>query len=257
MTFSEQIVYAMFKPSKYKEMLELKKRRFVLFTFVMMIVLGIVTFVVPTGAYIAGFGGFTKLFSEKMAPLKYQNETLTIEKPFELALNGTHILIDTEADTVDDSKLNKNGVYISLGSKKVKLSIVLDKEATTYQTMELDYLLPDGLDNDMLVSFIPGIYAYFVLTFIMTGVGFFLKYALFAVILAMLVSSFAKRLELALTFGELFMICFYGQTFGMILVNFNAAIGLLPEILVSLVAVFVSVRMITGAIASMYTGNKF
>ena len=60
MTFSEQIVYGWFKPSKYKDMIELPRRRFVAYVIVMMLVLSIVSYVVPTASIIFGFGGFEK-----------------------------------------------------------------------------------------------------------------------------------------------------------------------------------------------------
>lgn len=52
MTFSEQIVYGWFKPSKYKDMIELPRRRFVVYVIVMMLVLSIVSYVVPTASII-------------------------------------------------------------------------------------------------------------------------------------------------------------------------------------------------------------
>ena len=44
MTFSEQIVYGWFKPSKYKDMIELPRRRFVAYVIAMMLVLAIVSY---------------------------------------------------------------------------------------------------------------------------------------------------------------------------------------------------------------------
>lgn len=54
MTFSEQIVYGWFKPSKYKDMIELPRRRFVAYVIAMMLVLAIVSYVVPTASIISG-----------------------------------------------------------------------------------------------------------------------------------------------------------------------------------------------------------
>ena len=42
----------------------------------------------------------------------------------------------------------------------------------------------------------------------------------------------------------------------MILVNFNAAIGFLPAILVSLAGVFISVNMITLSVALIHQGKQ-
>ena len=44
MTFSEQIVYGWFRPARYKDMIELPRRRFVAYVIVMMLVLSIVDF---------------------------------------------------------------------------------------------------------------------------------------------------------------------------------------------------------------------
>ncbi|MDE6025230.1 MAG: DUF1189 domain-containing protein [Lachnospiraceae bacterium] len=256
MTLSEQIVYAMFKPSRYKEMIKLKRKKSVLFIVVLMFVLGIVTFAVPTGAYITGFGGFEKLFTQNMGNIKYQDGALSIDKPFEMIVGGAHILIDTETETVTDEKMNKSGAYFAIGSKNMRLAIVSDRKVSDYKTISLTGLLPDGLDNNMLVSYIPGIYMYLVIIFISTCIGFFIKYGFFALVFSICINSMNKRMELGLTYGQVFMLCFYGQTLGMILVNFNAAIGLMPAIIVSLVGFFISINMITMSVAIIHQGKQ-
>lgn len=256
MTLSEQIVYAMFKPSRYKDMIKLKTKRAVLFIVVMMFVLGIVTFAVPTGAYITGFGGFEKLFSQKMGTISYKDGTLAIDRPFEMVISNAHILIDTETETVTDDKMNKDGAYFAIGSKSVRLSIVSDRRVSDYKTIPLNGLLPDGLDNNMLVSYIPGIYVYLVIIFIATCAGFFIKYGFLALVFSICINSMNKRMELGLTYGQVFMLCFYGQTLGMILVNFNAAIGLLPAIIVSMIGIFISIHMITLSVALIHQGKQ-
>ena len=95
MSFSEQIVYAMFKPSKYKEMLELKKSRFVVFVIVLMLALGIVRVAVPTAAVITGFGGFENLFINKISPMEYKDDKLSIEEKFEMSVGTYKVIIDT------------------------------------------------------------------------------------------------------------------------------------------------------------------
>ena len=256
MNFSEQIVYAMFKPSKYKEMIKLKTSRFVGFTIVLMLVLGIVTFVVPAGAYITGFGGFEKLFANKMSRIEFKNGTLSIENPFNISIEGMNIIIDTETETVPDEKMTKNGAYIALGSKNMRMAIVTGKDILNYQVVSLNKFLPEGLNNEMLTSFIPWIYVYLVLAFLVTCIGFFLKYGLMALLFSIVINSMNKRMELGLSYGQVFAICFYGQTLAMILVNFNSAIGFLPAILVSLAGIFISANMITLSIALIHQGKQ-
>ncbi|MCM1287176.1 MAG: DUF1189 domain-containing protein [Clostridium sp.] len=256
MNFSEQIIYAMFKPSKYKEMIKLKTSRFVGFTIVLMLVLGIVTFAVPAGAYIAGFGGFEKLFVNKMSNIEFQDGTLSIENPFNISIEGMNIMIDTETETVPDEKMTKNGAYIAIGSKNLRMAVAMDNDILDYQVVSLDKFLPEGLNNEMLKSFIPGIYVYLVVAFLVTCIGFFVKYGLMALLFSIVINSMNKRMELGLSYGQVFAICFYGQTLGMILVNFNSAIGFLPAILMSLAGVFISVNMITLSVAIIHQGKQ-
>ena len=84
MTFSEQIVYGWFKPSKYKDMIELPRRRFVVYVIVMMLVLAIVSYVVPTASIIFGFGGFEKLFTQSLGEVNYTDDTLSVSNNFDM-----------------------------------------------------------------------------------------------------------------------------------------------------------------------------
>ena len=256
MTFSEQIVYGMFKPSKYKEILELKKGRTVLYVIVLMLVLGIVAFLIPTAALITGFGGFEKLFTQKVAPFSFSDGELTIERPFEMTFDYNNILIDSSVETITDNMLEKDGIYYAAGSKTIRLSYVLGRNIYDYQAVELKYLLPEGLDNQMMCEFIPGIYLFLVLMFLGTCLGFFIKYAIYALILSICIQSVNKRMELGLSYGQVFMLCFYGQSFAMVLTNFNMALGLLPTTLVSIVGIFVSIHIITTATLGMSKTNQ-
>lgn len=251
MTFSEQIVYAMFKPSKYKEMIKLKTGRSVLFIFVMMLVLGIVSFLIPVGAYITGFGGFERLFMERMGELEYKNGELSIDAPFEMRFGSDNILIDTSVEKITDEMLDRDGIYFAVGSKVIRMTFVLDGETLDYTSVSLDSLLHEGFNNESLCQKIPAIYGYLVLAFVFTCLGFFIKYAFIALVFSIVINSMNKQFEFGLSYGQVFMICFYGQTLGYILSNFNAALGLLPQMLVSTIGVFITIHMITYSAAVM------
>lgn len=90
MTFSEQIVYGWFKPSKYKDMIELPRRRFVVYVIVMMLVLAIVSYVVPTASIISGFGGFEKLFTQSLGEVNYTDDTLSVSNNFDMHINAAN-----------------------------------------------------------------------------------------------------------------------------------------------------------------------
>lgn len=255
MTFSEQLWYGLFKPSKYKEILELRARRSVLYVVVIVLALGLVTYVVPTAAIIAGFGGMNKLFSETMAPVSYDGESLTIEEPFHMTADGTIFIIDSTYYTVPDSDLKRNGTYIAIGSKNLRMATVIGGEIWMDSIVPLDQVLAPGFTNESLVGLIPAIYVSLFLCYLFLCVLFFLQYGLYALILTILFNSMNKQLEIGLSYGKVFMLCFYGMSLGMLITNFNQAMGLISPTLVSMITIFVSIHFMTTAMASMRKSN--
>ncbi len=247
MSFSEQIVYAMFKPNKYKELLDLKRGRAVLFVVALCVVLSLIGFVVPTAAVVSGFGGFEKLFSESMGTLRFQNETLQADTPFFMNIKNLRIVINTENEKVSDERMNTEGAYVAVGSKYLRLSYSGGGSVNDYAVIRLSEFLSDGFSNRTLVEMIPAIYAYLIVAFLGYALGYFIKYAFIALIFSITVNALNKRLSMGLSFGKVFMLCFYGQTLGILISNMNAAIGLLPQIIVSMICIFISVHMITRA----------
>ena len=112
MTFSEQIVYGWFRPARYKDMIELPRRRFVAYVIVMMLVLSIVDFVVPSASIISGFGGFEKLFTQSLGEVSYTDGTLSVSNELNMHINAANFLVDTTQETVQNDSLNKQGMLI-------------------------------------------------------------------------------------------------------------------------------------------------
>lgn len=256
MTFSEQIWYGLLKPSKYKEIIELKTRRFVLFVVVVCLVLGLVTFVVPTAAIIAGFGGMNKLFTETMAPVTYDGESLSIEKPFKMNAGGNIFIIDSTYYTVPDTDLDRDGTYIAVGSKNLLLATVLGGEVWFKNIIPLEQVFSPGFSNESLASMVPAIYISLFICYLIMSLLFFLKYGFYALLLTIVMHSMNKQLEIGLSYGKVYMICFYGMSLGMLITNFNIAMGLLSPTLVSMVTVFVSVHFMTTALMLMRKDNQ-
>lgn len=255
MTFSEQVWYGLFKPSKYKELLNLGGKRSALYVAVIVLVLGLVTFAVPTAAIIAGFGGMDKLFSETMAPMSYDGEKLSIERPFEINVGGTIIKIDTTYYTVPDKDIERDGTYVALGSKNVRMATIIGGELWMDHIIPLNQVLGAGFSNDSLVELIPAIYIAIIISYLIMSLLFFLKYGAYAMIMTLFINPMNKQFEIGLSIGEVFMVCFYGMSLGMIITNFNIAMGLFSPTIVSMVTVFVSINFMTSAILSMRKGN--
>ena len=122
--------------------------------------------------------------------------------------------------------------------------MVLGSKVTDYGVYYLSDYLQDGFNNDSLVAMIPSIYAVLFVTLLGTMLSYFVKYAVVALLFSILVNSMNHQFHLNLQFGQVFALCFYGQ-------SFNQAIGLLPTLLVSIVGIFVTVHMITVSVALM------
>lgn len=256
MTFSEQIWYGLFKPSKYKELIELRARRSVLYVAVIVLVLGLVTFVVPVAAVIAGFGGMNKLFTETMAPVSYDGESLSIERPFRMDAGDTIFIIDSSSYTVPDQELKMDATYFAVGSKNMRIATVLGGEVWMNSVVPLEQVISPGFTNESLVGIIPAIYVSLFLCYLINSLLFFLKYGLYALILSIALNSMSKQFELGLSYGKVFMICFYGMSLGMLLTNFNIAMNLISPMLVSMVTMFVSIHFMTTAIVLMRKDNQ-
>lgn len=250
-TLSEQIVYGMFKPASYKQLVSVKKGRSILYIMVMMLALCIVTFAVPAGAVITGFGGFEQLFTKNMGELKYSDGKLSLDRPFEMSFDIYNIIIDTEDEMVADEKLHRDGMNIAIGSGKLRISLVMGQNIGDYSVTKLSDIFFSDFDNDTLVSMIPTIYISLVLTFIFTMVGLFIKYAMVSLVFCIVAQSINKSFDLKLSFGQVFMLCFYGQSLGMVLSNCNAALGLLPPTIITILGMFISIRMVGSSLVYM------
>jgi hypothetical protein len=255
--FAEQIVYAMFRPSKYSGLLGLKTGRFAGFVVVMMLVLAIVTFVIPTGAVITGFGGFEKLFTTIIPELSVEDGKLKIAEPFSMSFDQYNVLIDTDEETPSDEELKKTGAYIAIGSQVIRFAVSTGGEVYDYSTISLSGLLNEGFNNQSLTRMIPSIYIGMFITFVLMCIGFFIKYAFIALLLAFIASFVNKKLELGMSFGSLFRIGFYSESLAMILINFNDALGSpIPYVIVSFIGIFVTLQFVSNAMYNIAKEKK-
>lgn len=255
MSFSEHIIYALFKPTKYKELIEMPKKKFVKFVVIVMLIIGLVGYAVPAGAFVSSFGGFERLFSVKMKPFEVKDGKLNIEKPFNLSFGDYTFTVDTEDKFVAKSKLDHDGINIAIGSEYLVLCLVSEDDVNTVQKIRISELFADGFNNASLVKAIPFVYAYLVVGFLGATLGCFLKYAFWAILLAWLISPINQAINAGLSYGKRFVLCFYGETFAMVLTNFMAALGV-SGILIDIAGVFVTLTSIMTALKTYDTNSN-
>ena len=245
----EELRIALSVPSRLKEMMDVSKKSFIKYVAFISILAAVIIYLIPFVANIAGFGGFKSLFNEKMPAFKYEGGRLTAEKKFDMMISGYHIYIDTSQESVSSSTLPSNGIYLAFGSKKVTFNYV-DKTAvndfsTVIYSADLNTILMEGMDNSTFANasisfYISGL----IITLFMTLIVV-VKYLLLALIYTGLMLIPYKLFAKNIYMDEAFKVSYYAQTIGILIVSINKSLGmLLPELLVSVVGVFLTLRFI-------------
>ena len=245
----EQLRISIMSPKQLIGLSQLKVSRFVKYVLIIGFLVIIMTYIVPTAATLAGFGGFHKLFEEKMPNFTVQNATLTAESRFSVNLGNYEILMDTEEDTVSQDKFLGKLVTVAIGKKRVQVVVSQSGLNEVAVDQPISYLFEDGFTRQNLVDAIPGFYIALGLVGLFSMAGVIVKYLIASLLYMILAWGLAKQSDLGLTKGNIFRLCFYAQTIGILLVNLNEALGfLIPSLIVSAVGIFISIRWVAKSL---------
>ena len=246
----EQLAYSITKPSKYLEMSGIRTGKSVKFIIVLMLLVTMMLNIIPTAATIIGFGGWKRLFTN-MPSISVQNETLSTESKIDLGLGVIHFYIDNDADTVSYSELQDETYYILIGKNTVRYVFVDGDNGVVLASGHVSELIPNGFSNQTLIDMIPVIYLIILLGFIFCFLAYFVKYAFLSIVYSILVTPVNRAYNLGLSYGRIFMICFYAQTLGILLVNINTALGtIIPSFIMSIIGIFITMRYISIGVMS-------
>ena len=256
MKFSEQLVIAISNPKKYKDILKLSRRSFVKYVIITVLLLSTITFVIPGAATITGFGGFEKLFETNLKTFKYEKGVASLDKVFKMNINGTTVIIDTSEKEVSAKQMKNDGTYIAISSERVIVASSVSGNVVKVADYRLYDFFPFDIDKDRLIEFIPAIYMYLALTFLMKGVFYFAEYAFYALFLAIILNIMKKNHSYNISYKSLFVICFLAQTLMMFVNAINEAVAIAPSYIVNLIGLFYTVRMATIGVLSTIESSK-
>lgn len=255
----DEIKIAVSIPSRLKEMMDVSRKSFIKYIAFISVFASVIIYLIPFIANVAGFGGFRTLFLEKMPAFRYESGKLTSEKKFDMMISGYHIYIDTEQDTVDSATLPSNGIYLCFGRKNMTFNYVEKSAVSDFSTVLYsvgnETIFSDGMDNST--------FANSALTFYVTGIFMTVLMALIVVVKYLLLASIYTALMMIpykifiknIYTDEAFKISYYAQTIGILIVSVNKAAGfLLPELLVSVIGIFITLRFIKYTLS--YNGEK-
>ncbi len=255
----DEIKIAVSIPSRLKEMMEVSKKSFIKYVACISVFAAVIIYLIPFAATVAGFGGFRTLFTEKWPAFRYENRTLNAEKKFDMMLSGYHLYMDTSQRTVDPATLPSNGIYITFGSEKmtfvyVEKSAVKDFSTVLYE-MDNSALFTEGMNNETFANSSLSFYITGILMTIIMALVVAVKYLFLALLYTAIMMIPYKLFIKNIYTDEAFKISYYAQTIGIFIVSVNKAAGfLLPEMLVSVVGIFITLRFIKYTLG--YNGDN-
>ncbi len=244
MRILEQGRSAVMHPVRLPGLGSLPGKKFAGYSFALLTLVSVVIYVIPMIAAIIGFGGFEKLFNEKIPEIHVENGVLTAEDRFEMAVPNMHVVIDTseEAGALPDT--DTGGLYLIFGSREYRLTILetagSQRVSQNFLVGNISDILPDGTVRSDLEKITPAIYVALFLTWVIMIFGLYIRYFFMALIYMLFTVPLVRRSGLALTNGEIFRMCFYAETTGILLVNINMATGLLPGAIVSVAGMIIT-----------------
>lgn len=250
MNLTEQIIVALAKPKRYKDLLKLSKKRFVYFIILLTMLMSVITFVIPAVATIVGFGGFKNLFETNLKTIEYKDGKVSLDNVFKMKINGTTIIVDTSAKEVPFKQMRNTGTYVAVSSDNVSVYSSVSGNVMKVVSYKLTDLFPIDMNKETLIMLIPAIYMYLVLSFLMKTIFYFMEYALYGLFLAVVLNLMKKNHSYNMKFGSIFVICFYAQTLMMLVDSINSSVGLAPSFIISFVGLFYTVRMATIGVLS-------
>ncbi len=84
---------------------------------------------------------------QSLGEVNYTDDTLSVSNNFDMHINAANFLVDTSQETVKNESLKKQGMFLAVGSKTVRISMVLGSKVTDYGVYYLSDYLQDGFNK--------------------------------------------------------------------------------------------------------------
>ena len=241
----EQLRISILQPKQLIGLSDLTVGRFIRYCLFLGLLIELMLYVIPVAATIIHVGGFRNLFENQIPDFTVSSGQLEAERPFSIQLGTYDIVVDTSASTVPEDSLGSAPLTFALGRNRFQAIVTENGLQEVLVNQKIGDYLPDGFDRKQLISAIPGFYIALILTGLFMLILTLGKYLLASLLYMLLAWPIVKNTGLYLNKGNVFRLCFYAQTIGMLLVNVNKATGgYIPGMIVSAVGIFITIRLI-------------
>lgn len=225
----------------YDYILEMANKKKIGLVVFVTILVALMSYVIPTAASIAGFGGIRNLFLNKLPHFEIQNGELVCDTEFMVDAGESTYMVRAGSDEINCDELEDGNVYVYF--MKSKFSFFIYNEGQVYETMSASYseVFADGFNNEYVANLAPYLYISLGIVFIMLLFEIVLKYLFVGVIFVLYILPLNAVSSKQLLFGDMLTLAFLCQLFGICLTALNNAFGqFFPQVIVSAVGVVIT-----------------
>lgn len=228
-TLIDSLITAMFVPKGYDRLLKLSKGKIVRHVLVVLLLVCLVQYAIPSLGSIAGLGGVEGILMNETPAFALEDGKFYLEEKIEQVdeVSGVCLIVDTTVDeyTKEDVPANMmQAVLVSRNNMLVYNSMYGVGAMVESQNFED---LKDLTITNQTVSDMSGfIYASLLFVFVIVWFAAIAEYLLTALFYAFFMYMFVKVVIQDLTFGTVYKVAVFAQTIGVIVEAITYSLGI-------------------------------
>ena len=219
MGFADRFITAMFLPGEYPSLIKLTSVKIVTYVAFLVLLLSLIQYVIPVMAAVAGYGGVRSFIIDELPDFSLQNGEFSLSDKYEKNDEdaGIYILVDTDVEKFTAEDVDRDLLQVMLVSRS---NIIMYNNLTgingIVQEQKFSEFKDVVINNQSIAGLAPviyiGMFGMFVFMYLFTLVRYLLSAFCYALILYILTKITAANT----TFGVIYKIAVFAQTFGSI-----------------------------------------
>lgn len=238
----DQIPISFFKPSRYKELLSLKRRYLVGFVILISFLSFALETLIPFLAWDVSVGGLDNMVENGIPDFKVENGIFEIDSPIEIKVPGLiYIKADSSVESVQEGDVDPDYPEVILISKS---NMMIKNTGMVYEIRFSD--LKQTVTKQSLLDIMPLAKVMAVITFVLTYLTKVAGFLISALFFALISRTMARDKEgNTVPFKTAFIFAIYARAPFVLLSGINSCLGnLISPIVVIFLGVFLTMHFI-------------
>ena len=254
-SFTEQIRIALSKPTWYKSLFQQSVGKHIAYFLVLLVLITVIQYVIPTTAYIQSVGGLEPLLMEVIPTFSLENGELTVDQVVEIEQNGVRMVIDTSVDAYKQEDAIEVAKEVEDAMPVVYLvsrtNIACNQVTAPLSIASFGEI---SFDNRDLYQIAPVYLVTYGITFFFYNIVAYVISALFFALFGYLMN---RVLKLNLKFGQIFVIAMYAKSIEILIESVLQVVGMpLLYYIGSIVGIFITCNYMTRGMSSIFVRVK-